>query len=222
MVGSDPLTRTCREVHAMNPNVSKSIQIGDPRLPARFWSKVGVSKAGCWVWIASIGSHGYGQITIDGAPRLAHRLAYEALVGTISEGLECDHLCRVRACCNPCHIEPVTHRENSRRGIGPAAMNARKTHCDSGHSLSGDNLHITPDGYRRCRACFRAHQASRRRENGDDVREYERTNRAKNRAHVNDVHRKWRAANPERMAEYNRRAKQRRALAAAPAEGEQT
>lgn len=87
----------------------------DPR--ARFWSKV--EKAGpdeCWLYRGTILNTGYGQISFGRRHReSAHRFAYADLVGPIPEGLTIDHLCFVRACVNPAHLEPVTQFENTRR-----------------------------------------------------------------------------------------------------------
>jgi len=102
--------------------------LGDPRLPARFWSKVRIGSVPahrpdlgpCWEWMADR-RKGYGRFRIgsrrDGNSRLvqAHRLAYETLVGPIRRGLESDHLCRNRPCVRPSHIEPVTHAINGQR-----------------------------------------------------------------------------------------------------------
>jgi len=79
---------------------------------ARRWG-YDVDENGCWIWKYSVCSiTGYGK----GAGRLAHRVSYERHVGPIPEGLELDHLCGVRVCINPEHLEPVTHLENARRG----------------------------------------------------------------------------------------------------------
>ena len=89
---------------------------------------------------------------------MAHRVAYEALIGPIPKGLCLDHLCRVRYCVNPAHLEPVTVRENVLRGISPPAVNARKRLCKNGHALSGRNLYLkTRYGWpgRECRTCKR-------------------------------------------------------------------
>ena len=92
---------------------------------------------------------------------MSHRLAYELEIGPIPAGLEIDHLCRVRNCVNPAHLEPVTHAENIRRGTGPLAENARKTECVHGHPLEGANLYVRPgDGHRQCRACNTARSAA--------------------------------------------------------------
>ena len=126
--------------------------IGDPRLPECFRSKVGVCEVtGCWLWKAQISSTGYGVYR----SKPSHRFAYTALVGEIPDGLQIDHLCRNRACCNPGHLEPVTCRENLLRGETLAAANAAKTHCPAGHPYAGDNLKIKRGG-RCCRECERA------------------------------------------------------------------
>jgi len=110
----------------------------------------------------------YGRITVweDGRRRYvrAHRYSYEAFVGPIPEGLTLDHLCRVRNCVNPEHLEPVSLKENLLRGDSSPAHNARKTHCMRGHALSGDNLYINPGtGYRACRTCLRERARKLRR-----------------------------------------------------------
>lgn len=77
--------------------------------------------SGCWLWVGSVTGPGYGQISNPdrrGKPLLAHRVSYELHVGPIPEGFDLDHLCRVRCCINPRHLDPVTRRENLRRGIG--------------------------------------------------------------------------------------------------------
>jgi hypothetical protein len=79
-------------------------------------AKIVVDDAGCWIWTAAKDPTGYGRIWHTGTMKYAHRVAYELLVGPILPGLDLDHLCRVRACVNPLHLEPVTHRENLMRG----------------------------------------------------------------------------------------------------------
>jgi hypothetical protein len=82
--------------------------------------------------------------------RYAHRAAYEEAYGPIPDGLVIDHLCRVRWCCNPEHLEAVTNRENILRGESPPARNARKERCDRGHELT-----FQAGGKRYCATCRR-------------------------------------------------------------------
>jgi hypothetical protein len=98
-------------------------------LADRLWAKVEKADVdACWEWTGSRTPHGYGQIRESGVGSAlvhAHRVAYEAAVGPIPEGLEIDHLCRNRACCNPAHLEPVTHQENIQRGYDRAMADRR-------------------------------------------------------------------------------------------------
>jgi hypothetical protein len=109
---------------------------------------------GCWLWLLSCNQFGYGQARFNGKNMRAQRLSYEAFVGKIPDGLVLDHLCRVRSCVNPNHLEPVSTRENVLRGVGVTARNAQLTHCKSGHALTPDNTYVG-DRRRECRACKR-------------------------------------------------------------------
>lgn len=141
---------------------------GGPPLPRlsptkRFWSRVDQSgpiplyrpdPGPCWIWTGRLFYDGYGQLPAAGKRVRAHRFSYELLVGPIPAGLVIDHLCRVHACVNPAHLEPVTARENVLRGTSASAMHSAKTHCKRGHPLSGDNLLILATRPERvCRVC---------------------------------------------------------------------
>lgn len=69
----------------------------------------------CWLWTGSLTWDGYGLFRENNRRTGAHRFAYEYHVGPIPAGLQLDHLCRVRNCVNPDHLEPVTASENTRR-----------------------------------------------------------------------------------------------------------
>lgn len=148
---------------------SRWIDHGDPHyVPVlgrpyqyRLWRYVDkTDPSGCWIWKGTMGHGGYGIFRMggQGASYLrAHRVVYEEVAGPIPDGLVLDHLCRVRHCVNPGHLEPVTQEENVLRSPeSPSAVNSRKTHCKHGHPYSGDNLYVTPRGERQCRICVAA------------------------------------------------------------------
>lgn len=86
-------------------------------------------EGGCWIFTGAL-NRGYGRVHgEDGKLHYAHRVMYEAMVGDVPEGLELDHLCRRRACCNPWHLEAVTRRENLLRGETLAAAHAEDRDC---------------------------------------------------------------------------------------------
>ena len=121
---------------------------------ARFEEKYVVDNNGCWIWTAFKNKDGYGYFRVDGETVRAHRWSYEHFVGPIPSRLETDHLCRVRSCVNPDHLEPVTHLENVQRGDG-GQCHARKTHCPQHHPYDKANTYLTRNGKRHCRECKR-------------------------------------------------------------------
>lgn len=112
---------------------------------------------GCWIWLGSIYSQGYGMFKSHGRRYVAHRVMYEHFKGEIPAGLTLDHKCRNRWCVNPDHLEPMSLRENILRGISPSAKHARQTHCKRGHLLAEPNLihSKTKPNKRRCLECSR-------------------------------------------------------------------
>lgn len=115
---------------------------------------------GCWLWQKHIIWNGYGQASFRNGDRVdkvrAHRLAYEIFKEAIPEGLVLDHLCRVRHCVNPSHLEAVTHKENIRRGETGKFPKPwlQKTECVNGHSYTPQNIYVRPDtGAKLCRKC---------------------------------------------------------------------
>jgi len=123
----------------------------------------------CWVY-PTLDKDGYGRIhwREDGVRHTttAHRYFYEEFVGPVPEGMQLDHLCRNRGCCNPDHLEPVTGKENRRRGEGRGGVLApEQTHCVQGHELTPDNRAVRTDSKRGwcCRLCRNAVVRQRRR-----------------------------------------------------------
>jgi hypothetical protein len=138
-------------------------------LAERFEAKyIPEPNSGCWIWIGALEGGGYGNISSGGSRKAkrikAHRVAYVLYKGEVPEGKDLDHLCRLRCCVNPDHLEPVTRQENIRRSpIAVAANHARRTHCSNGHPLSGDNLAwVSGENRRRCLTCKRAYTIARR------------------------------------------------------------
>ena len=135
---------------------------------ARFLAKTRIDDdSGCWIWTASLMPGGYAQFFLRGRPRLGHRIAWLHYYGPTPHGTELDHLCRLRHCVNPDHLEPVSHTENVRRsrvlvenrGLAPhvelprGVANKNKTHCHRGHEYTPENTIQRPEGWRRCRTC---------------------------------------------------------------------
>lgn len=128
----------------------------DRSLEQRFSEKYEIDAlSGCWLWLAGINRDGYGHLRDASKTLSAHRVAWELHCGAIPDGMEIDHLCRVRRCVNPDHLEVVPHAENVRRGEP-----ATKTHCKNGHPYDDKNTYWKPDkfrgGRRQCRVCNRA------------------------------------------------------------------
>lgn len=81
----------------------------------------------CWPWNAATLPTGYGQLAFAGKRMYAHRAAWEAVNGPVPPGLVIDHRCHNddsscpggacahRRCCNPAHLEAITHDLNLRR-----------------------------------------------------------------------------------------------------------
>lgn len=107
----------------------------------------------CWLWTGTLDHNGYGAISQDHKWKRAHRVVYEVLRVPIPTGLTIDHLCRVIACVNPDHLEPVTMRENVLRSDSPSAKAARATECPKGHPYDEANTRRDIRGDRFCRQC---------------------------------------------------------------------
>ncbi|MEO5744948.1 MAG: HNH endonuclease [Terracoccus sp.] len=133
------------------------------RAIARFETKYYIASSGCWIWKGRISDKGYAEFALGGNKRAAHRVSWVIFKGNILAGAQLDHLCRVRYCVNPDHLDPVDARTNLLRGMTLAAANASKTHCPQGHPYDEANTHRKLGGNSRaCRACNRADCAQRR------------------------------------------------------------
>ncbi len=130
-------------------------RFGPPPRPAadRVLEKCSEDANGCWLFNGARNHRGYGQVGVNGRTRSAHRVTYEALRAEIPDGLHLDHLCRVRHCVNPWHLEPVTNAVNKERSRGHVEL--LHPTCSEGHPWSPENTYRAPSGLRHCRECAR-------------------------------------------------------------------
>lgn len=116
--------------------------------------------SGCWLWTGYVSPDGYGRIGVGNKTAPAHRVALGILEA--NQPFEVDHLCRVRCCVNPAHLELVTHTVNVLRGTSPSANHARRTHCVKGHLLQAvpDRPSLRGKQKRECPICRAAYMRS--------------------------------------------------------------
>lgn len=134
----------------------------------------------CWLWRGEVTDKGYGRSYLQGKTLYAHRQSYQMLIGPIPEGLTLDHLCRIRNCVNPDHLEPVTLEENLARAkrfrnLANTHTRTRKPkrregYCHNGHELTPDNVLIGKRSNgaerRQCKVCQHEVQERYRRSRG--------------------------------------------------------
>jgi hypothetical protein len=132
---------------------SKFARISETEREIIFWQRVNRNGpivkpelGRCWIYEQD-STYPYGRVGWFGIWVYAHQLTYTFLRGRVPKPLELDHLCENKICCNPWHLEAVTHMENMRR------FGLRKTHCPHGHAYEGDNVVLYLGRQRRCRAC---------------------------------------------------------------------
>ena len=103
-------------------------------LPKTFWAKVTKTET-CWLWTSKI-DDGYGRMYIRGKYYLVHRMVYVSLKNKLGENTQVDHLCKVRNCVNPDHLDEVSGKENTRRGLSQR-FNTDPNKCPYGHDYDG-------------------------------------------------------------------------------------
>jgi len=193
------------------------------RFMARIRHEVHVPALGpCWMWQGYTDPNGYGRASYRGKRDYTHRIAFFMAGKEIPEGKELDHLCRMRGCCNPAHLEAVTHRVNLERSPLHIMFNpevraevikshgdqhwARKTHCQNGHELTPENRYR--GGHGRCAECARRYAADTAARKKDDP-EYQKRQRATRQARFqrNRTDPAFRERERERAREYYQRQK---------------
>jgi HNH endonuclease len=113
-------------------------------------------RVACVLWTGSVDRNGYGQKWDAEQRRVrgAHVLAWEKANGPVPDGLEIDHLCGVRGCIEPTHLEAVTRLENVRRSNAPSTVVARTGICKRGHILDEVGVYVNQrTGFRQCAEC---------------------------------------------------------------------
>ena len=148
-------------MHAARVRRGRPLSQGRPSRLEYFQRRI-LKTESCWLWQGKVNNSGYGSFSVDSL--LAHRFAYESWVGPTPEGLHVDHLCRVKLCVNPDHLEAVTPLENCRRKELALGIGSAKTHCPHGHAYDEENTYHHPTGRRYCRACARIRAARKSRE----------------------------------------------------------
>ena len=116
---------------------------------AHYFASHFVANGKCRLWTGSKNNGGYGVASIQGKRGLAHRMHYEHVIGKLRKGRFLDHLCRNRLCIRLAHLEPVSLRENIRRGLNGVL----KTHCINGHPWIKENIYRAKNGDGTCRIC---------------------------------------------------------------------
>lgn len=122
----------------------------------RFTIKYKVDTQGCWIWTGSTLKSGYGLFTDENRKTVtAHRWAFRHFKGEIPTGAVIDHICRVKSCVNPRHLQATTQSHNIKRSLF-AKRRSAATHCKNGHEYTAENTKYMPNRRGRvCRACLR-------------------------------------------------------------------
>lgn len=99
-----------------------------------------------WLWTGSVQNKGYGVIWMNKKKLyLAHRVMWMICYGPIPKNMTVDHVCNIKLCVYPDHLQLLTRSANKLRAIGD--------YCPKGHPYFGYNLYYLTNGNRACRTC---------------------------------------------------------------------
>ena len=155
---------TCTETHI---GMDVPDELAFPMALQRMTKRVRVTERGCWEWIGYTLPNGYAEMCIRSKQIRVHRLMYMVSSGgPIPAGMDVLHSCDNPICINPKHLSLGVDKQNIGESIARGRRNTKRaplgkghpkpenrTHCIRGHELAGENLYMTPDGRRQCRAC---------------------------------------------------------------------
>lgn len=122
------------------------------------WWKYILITESCWLWLGALGGAGrYGTYTEYISKNctkqyVAHRLVYETLRGPLAEDMHLHHVCGIKSCVNPYHLNPLSAVEHGRAHW--------KGQCKNGHAFTEENIYINTRNQRECKECRR--EAGRR------------------------------------------------------------
>ena len=109
----------------------------------------------CWLWNGTKDWNGYGKIRFNNKMQYVHRVAFQLFKGPLAKGLVVDHICNIKSCVNPIHLQLITQTANVLRSNAFSGINHRKQFCPKGHKLQIPNLDPSElkRGGRRCLIC---------------------------------------------------------------------
>lgn len=148
----EPISRREHEVNQLLPHKERPLPRRKSQV-VRFLDHVLIQPGDCWLWTGHINHGGYGYYRHPQASH-AHTAAYVLFRGPIPDGHQVDHICRVRHCVNPDHLEAVTASVNMRRRPWKG--------CDRLHPLEPSRVGQRSDGRVQCRECQRVREQARR------------------------------------------------------------
>jgi len=135
-------------------------------LPDRFWNKIEKTDS-CWLWKGSLWD-GYGRYAINRKLYLVHRMAYAVLKQKLGDNTQIDHLCRVKTCVNPDHLEEVSKKENIRRGIS-RVYNTDLSLCPRGHEYDVEKPSKAGTLIKYCTTCRKEKYLERKQKKAEQL-----------------------------------------------------